>query len=106
MHLGRHSVELVLTGFTLHRCTDNVGNCFFKNATQGIMVLQLESNCITVDKEEGKERKADQITNVVNEWLPYPNLATSCHTGNSTACSLISQNVFFWLNNDRCIWVC
>ena len=45
------------------------------------LVLELESNCTANDKDEGKKRKTDHITMIVNNWLPYSNPATSCHTG-------------------------
>ena len=49
MYSLRLSVELVLkTGFTLHCCTNNIGNCFtFENVTQGIIASDIMSNLLT-----------------------------------------------------------
>ena len=56
MYSRRLSVELVLKiGFTLHRCTDNIGNRFtFENATQGIIkcfgeIITFHISCWFID---------------------------------------------------------
>jgi len=56
------------------------------------------------DNDKGKKRKADHMTMIVNDWMPYPSPGTSCYIGKSIIFPLISDYVFFWLNNVKYIW--